>query len=161
MKTIFKTYLIVMILIFSFPVYSEETSVADDVMKSVEEGFTELERRMIKRYYKDRHGEDIDEDEDEETNNDKKSKKDKSKKGLPPGLAKKDRLPPGLQKQLDKNGALPPGLAKRDLPDDLEEELGKPPKGYERTIVDNDVVLIEAATRKVVDVITDAVLGEN
>lgn len=136
--------------------------VMDDVMSSVEEGFTELERRMIKRYYKERHGGEVEDDEPEYDGGkkDKKhKKKGKSKKGLPPGLAKRESLPPGLQKQLDKNGALPPGLAKRDLPADLEEHLGKPPKGYERTIVDNDVILIEAATRKVVDIITDAVLN--
>jgi len=141
-------------------VQATDDSVMDDVVKSVEEGFTELERRMIKRYYKDRHGGDIEEEDEDDEYNGKKSKKDKSKKGLPPGLAKKDKLPPGLEKQLEKNGTLPPGLAKRELPEDLEERLGKPPKGYERTIVDNDVVLVEAATRKVVDIITDAVLGE-
>ena len=149
----------VVCMLLTLPVSAAEGEIMDDVIESVEEGFTELERKIIKRYYRERHGHDIDAEEDDEGGKSKKHhKKSKSKEGLPPGLAKKDRLPPGLEKQLEKNGTLPPGLAKRDLPDDLEDRLGKPPKGYERTIVDNDVVLIEAATRKVVDIITDAVL---
>ncbi len=168
---------------FSLPVASADEDIAGHVVKGVEEGFTELERRMIKRYYEQRHGKDINHDHDEDEDDDDrhghkkkskkdadhddddyghkpKGKKDKHGKGLPPGLAKRDQLPPGLEKQLQKNGTLPPGLAKRDLPPDLEDRLGRPPEGYERTIVDNDVVLVEAATRKVVDIITDAVLGD-
>ena len=160
MKKIIINLLILLIPVVTSPAVLAEEDVMDDVMKSVEDGFTEMERRMIKRYYHERHGGNVDEDDSDHDRKHNNHKKDKSKKGLPPGLAKRDSLPPGLQKHLDKNGALPPGLAKRDLPEDLERQLGKPRHGYERTIVDNDVVLIEAATRKVVDVITDAVLGD-
>ncbi|MBT5267069.1 MAG: hypothetical protein HOL85_19690 [Rhodospirillaceae bacterium] len=92
---------------------------------------------------------------------DKKAKKDKKgkKKGLPPGLAKKKQLPPGLQRQYEKNDKLPPGLAKRDLPEDLTSKLPPPPAGTQRVVVDNDVVLIEQATGKVLDILFDAVLG--
>lgn len=90
-------------------------------------------------------------DDDEGYNHKNKNKS----KGLPPGLAKKDRLPPGLEKQLERNGTLPPGLAKRDLPDDLESRLPRRDDRYERVIVDNDVVLLERTTRRILDIIRD------
>lgn len=80
--------------------------------------------------------------------------------GLPPGLAKKKKLPPGLQKRIEQGGALPPGLAKRQLPDDLEQRLGPPAPDTERSIVDNDVVLVERATGVVLDVIHDVITGQ-
>lgn len=70
--------------------------------------------------------------------------------GLPPGLAKREQLPPGLQRQIERNGTLPPGLAKR-LPDDL---LGRLPRrsntGFR--VVGDDIVLIDLATRVILDV---------
>ncbi len=74
---------------------------------------------------------------------------------LPPGLAKKQSLPPGLQKQLQRNGHLPPGLEKRRLPYDVEARLAPLPAGYERAIVGNDLVLIDASTRLILDVMKD------
>jgi hypothetical protein len=61
--------------------------------------------------------------------------------GMPPGLAKK--------------GKLPPGIAKRQLPAALVAQMPPPPKGYERVIVDNDVLLVHIATQIVHDVLTD------
>lgn len=75
--------------------------------------------------------------------------------GLPPGLAKRKSLPPGLQKQLREKGRLPPGLQKRLLPGELERRLSALPAGYERVIVGNDVLLIETATRIVLDILRD------
>jgi len=123
--------------------------------------FTEVERELIGEYYK----------------NSELYDKKKSKRGLPPGLAKKDRLPPGLEKHLEKSGRLPPGLAKKDrLPPGLEKHLeksGRLPPGLEkrllpdelssrlprrdnntiRRIVGDDVVLLDAATDLVLDII--------
>ena len=48
---------------------------------------------------------------------------------------------------------LPPGLAKRDLPADLTRRLPKRDDGTERVIVDSDVVLVEAATGVVLDIL--------
>ncbi len=82
----------------------------------------------------------------------------KSKKGgksMPHGLAKRDHLPPGLQKQIDETGYLPPGLAKRDLPPELVRRLPKRGKGQDVVWIDNDVYLIETATRAVLDVVRD------
>jgi hypothetical protein len=77
---------------------------------------------------------------------------------LPPGLAKKESLPPGLAKQLEKNGTLPPGLAKRSLPEGLEKKLPPTSKGQERIIVGGDVVLLEKATGKILDIVRDVVV---
>ena len=61
--------------------------------------------------------------------------------GMPPGLAKK--------------GKLPPGIAKRQLPAPLAAQLPPPPTGYERVIVDNDVLLVNIATQIIHDALTD------
>jgi hypothetical protein len=75
--------------------------------------------------------------------------KDKNKKnkgvgsqGIPPGLAKK-------------GGALPPGIAKRQLPNNLNSQLPPPPRGFERVIVDTDILLVNTATQVIHDVLTD------
>ncbi len=103
---------------------------------------------------------------EEKDNGHKKKNKHKGKgnnrgnaKGLPPGLAKRDTLPPGLAKQLERNGSLPPGLQKRALPSDLQAQLPPPKQGTERVIIGNDVVLINAATNVVLDIIRDVVKG--
>ena len=63
-------------------------------------------------------------------------------------------LPPGIQRQLERGKPLPPGIAQRfDGP--LANQLPRYP-GYEWERVGADVVLIEAATRVVVDVLVDA-----
>lgn len=73
-----------------------------------------------------------------------KGKKNKNKgvgnQGIPPGLAKK-------------GGALPPGIAKRQLPNNLLAQLPPAPAGYERVIVDKDVLLVHVATQVVHDVL--------
>ena len=134
--------------------------------------FTEEERRLIHDYYfererqlkqareRERHGDD-DRWDDEDKKRKGKIKKGKhgKEKGLPPGLAKKDTLPPGLAKQLEKNGTLPPGLEKRVLPDDLYRKLPRRSKKHDRVIVDRDVVLLERATGKVLDILRDVVVG--
>ncbi len=63
------------------------------------------------------------------------------------------QLPPGLAKQLHKRGSLPPGLSGRALPPGLAKKLGPAPKGYERVIVDRDVVLVNSVTGAIVDIL--------
>lgn len=85
---------------------------------------------------------------------------------LPPGLAKRGgNLPPGLAKR---GGNLPPGLAKGEvitiedyrhlppLPRELEIRLPPPPHEVVRRIIGRDIVLIHQHTRKVLDVMRDA-----
>lgn len=141
--------------------------------KKVAAIFTEAEKNQIKEYFiqkaKQKVAEKLsgvstgDDDNGAGAKGKKGGKKGKhgKKKGLPPGLAKKETLPPGLSKHIEKNGTLPPGLAKRNLPDDLEKKLASRSKDHERIIVDNDVVLIEKATGKVLDVLKDVMLGKN
>jgi hypothetical protein len=63
-------------------------------------------------------------------------------------------LPPGIAKKVARGGTLPPGIAKRYLPQDLLVQL--PPRpGYHWMVVDNDVVLIAAATGLIVDILAD------
>ena len=69
-----------------------------------------------------------------------------------PGSAKP--LPPGIAKKIARGGTLPPGIAKRYLPQNLLVQL--PPRpGYRWVVVDNDVVLIAAATELIVDILAD------
>jgi len=64
-------------------------------------------------------------------------------------------LPPGLQNQVRKNGTLPPGLARHPLPADLEDRLSPLPDGYVRVRIGTDVVLLDARTEIVLDLIDD------
>ncbi len=106
----------------------------------------------------------IGEDEDEKGKGKGQGKKKKNKGGgLPPGLAKRDSLPPGLAKYLEKHGALPPGLEVRGLPDALKAQLPDPGPGRKRVVVDDDVLLIETRTGRVLDILSDVIggLGDN
>ena len=62
------------------------------------------------------------------------------------------RLPPGIAKNLARGKPLPPGIAKKFLPQDLNASLPAHP-GYERIIVGSDVLLIDAATQVVADIL--------
>ena len=75
----------------------------------------------------------------------------------PPGLLRKDGLPPGLARR----EVLPPGLQGRGLPEDLEARLPPAKPGTRRVAVENDVVLIEEGTRRVLDVLEDVLLSPN
>lgn len=105
-------------------------------------------------------GEDENEGEPVKDKRKKKKKKKKSKGGdPPPGLAKRDSLPPGLAKHLEKHGTLPPGLELRGLPDSLEAQLPDPGPGRKRVVVDDDVLLIETRTGRVLDILRDVIGG--
>ncbi len=129
------------------------SSAAEQIAKeALEIVFTESEKALIREYFREGAAG------TPEARGGKQGKKArKDNKGMPPGLAKKESLPPGLQKQLDKNGALPPGLQKKALPSGLQSRLPPAPKGYERVIVDANVLLVESATGVVRDVIRDVV----
>jgi len=181
LKRFMLLYAIILLIFFiSYPVCgnAQETSagqtiggIAADVFVD-NAGFTEKEKETIRRFYRGpntseddwRNAENnasnynwdpVDKDDDTSVSgNGKKHKnKKKGKKGMPPGLAKKDKLPPGLQKQLEKNGTLPPGLAKRDLPRDLVKQLPVRPNTHETTVVNEDIVLLEKATGRILDIL--------
>lgn len=81
--------------------------------------------------------------------------RDHFRRGVPPGLAKKSKLPPGLHKHIVRHGYLPPGLEGRRLERGLESRLAPLPEGYLRIRVGSNVLLMDARTRLVLDLITD------
>jgi hypothetical protein len=86
--------------------------------------------------------------------NNKKNKKNKNKhKDIPPGIAKKGSLPPGIYKQLVRNGQIPPEVHYQPLPPDLIVQLPPLQPAYQYVIVDDRVLLIQAATRAIMDVL--------
>ncbi|MGH6929439.1 MAG: hypothetical protein ACREEV_14060, partial [Dongiaceae bacterium] len=111
---------------------------------------SEVEKRVIGDYYRHQYVVWV------EAEAPGKGKNKKKHGHLPPGLAKKGSLPPGLAKQLARNGTLPPGLAKRSLPDDLMGQLAPRPAGYEFILIDDRVMLIQAATNLILDVLVVA-----
>lgn len=122
----------------------------------VDRVFSTVERRVLRRYYEERYRSPRDGGETSGGKHKGKSKNKGKNRGMPPGLAKRGGdLPPGLAKR---GGKLPPGLAKR-LPSDLERRLPPRPSNYRRVVVDNDIVLIDAATNKVLDILEDVVFG--
>ena len=68
-------------------------------------------------------------------------------------------LPPGIARNLQRGKPLPPGIAKQHLPHDLDVLLPHPPHGYERVIVDGRVLLVDAATWVIHDILTDVFLN--
>lgn len=72
---------------------------------------------------------------------------------LPPGQAKKGRIPPGFQA---KQGAYLPAGYGDPLPDAVVLRLPARP-GYERVVVGSDVLLMETATRMIVDVLSGGI----
>ena len=101
--------------------------------------FSAAEKATIQHYFGDGSGGAA------QPGKDGKGKKGKGvgNQGLPPGLAKKQQLPPGI--------------AKRQLPTTLIAQLPPPPKGFERVIVDDNVLLVEIATQIVQDIVEHAV----
>ncbi len=73
----------------------------------------------------------------------------------PPGLAKKNNgcMPPGQAKKYAVGQRLPDNVISDDLPKALRDALGVPPQGKKYVRVDNDILLIEAATKLVLDAI--------
>lgn len=115
----------------------------------------ELEKRIIGDYYR-RHL--YAWEQSPEGHEYKKHKKKNKRKGLPPGIAKKGALPPGIAKQLARNGQLPPGLDYHPLPPDLIVQLPPLQPAYRYVIVDNRVMLIQAASNLILDVLQVAAI---
>jgi hypothetical protein len=65
-------------------------------------------------------------------------------------------LPPGMQKRLAQGKPLPPGIAKKLAPDALSSKIGLP-AGYQLMEVGLNVVLVEAATGIVRDLLRNVI----
>ncbi len=63
-------------------------------------------------------------------------------------------LPPGIQKNLARGKPLPPGIAKKSAPPGMLSQLPRHP-GYEWQMVGIDLVLVQAGTAIVADVLKD------
>ncbi len=148
-------FLLSLIFVFSLAVPATVTPAqAQKLPTSKEVGdiiFKEVEKRASEEFFGKKAAE-------KATGGKKKGKK--AKKGKGRGRGRGGGLPPGLQKQLERTGTLPPGLAKRELPPGLQKKLGDAPPGTERVIAGNDMVLLEKATGKILDVITDVLKGQ-
>lgn len=70
--------------------------------------------------------------------------------GLPPGLAKKGKIPPGIAAQIQQGKRLPDGVG-RAVPPYLLSQIGKYP-GYDQLLVGDDMVLVDAVSRVIVDI---------
>lgn len=68
-------------------------------------------------------------------------------------------LPPGIAKNFARGKPLPPGIAKQTLPSDLARRLPVPPAGLDYLVVAGKLVLVEAATQVVREILLDAVFG--
>jgi len=117
-------------------------------------------RRILHDYY-ERNAQawvvanpDYGDDNDQGGGNGNKKKKNKHKhKDIPPGIAKKGSLPPGIYKQLVRNGQIPAGVEYRPLPPDLIVQLPPVPAQYRYVIADDRVMLIQAATNVIMDIL--------
>jgi hypothetical protein len=74
-----------------------------------------------------------------------------------PGMRAK-RLPPGIAKNLARGKPLPPGIAKRYAPRDLVRELSGR-NGYEILVAGASILLVEAATGVIRDIVENAISG--
>ena len=113
----------------AYPTYGE-TAVRDPHY-SLRVVFTDQDRRLINDYYVPRY------------------------KSLPPGLAKKDRLPPGHAWRARLNQPIHDDARWHYLPNALDQRLTRLPPEYVRVVIGTDVVLMNARTRVVVDILED------
>jgi len=68
-------------------------------------------------------------------------------------------LPPGIARNLERGKPLPPGIARQYLPNDLVIALPRLDNGLEYLVVAGKLLLVEAATQVVRDVLIDALFG--
>ncbi len=76
----------------------------------------------------------------------------RNRASLPSVFANAKPLPPGIANKIARGGSMPPGIAKRFLPNNLLAQLPARP-GHQWVVAGTDIVLIEAATNLIVDVL--------
>jgi hypothetical protein len=68
-------------------------------------------------------------------------------------------LPPGIAKNLGRGRTLPPGITKQHLPNSVLRELPAAPSGLEYVVMAGKLLLVEAATQVVREVLLESVFG--
>ena len=71
------------------------------------------------------------------------------------GRGRKGGLPPGIAKNLERGKPLPPGIAKSYLPSHVVAGLPRLPSGLDYVVVAGKLLLVEAATAAIHDVLLD------
>ena len=71
------------------------------------------------------------------------------------GRGRNRGLPPGIAKNLERGKSLPPGIAKSYLPSHVIAELPRLPSGLDYVVVAGKLLLVEAATAAIHDVLLD------
>jgi hypothetical protein len=75
------------------------------------------------------------------------------------GRGRSGGLPPGIARNLERGTPLPPGIAKQYLPQNLVVQLPSPGAGFEYLVVAGKLLLVEAATQMVRQVLLETLLG--
>ena len=76
----------------------------------------------------------------------------RNRAGLPSIFANAKPLPPGIANKIARGGSMPPGITKKFLPNNLLAQLPAR-SGQQWIVAGTDIVLIEAATNLIVDVL--------
>lgn len=76
----------------------------------------------------------------------------------PRGRGRNGGLPPGIAKNLSRGRAIPPGIAKQYLPANLRNQLPVLPNGLDYLVVAGKLLLVEAATQVIRDVLLDTLV---
>jgi hypothetical protein len=75
------------------------------------------------------------------------------------GRGRSGGLPPGIARNLERGKALPPGIAKQTLPQQLLVQLPAPGTGFEYIVAAGKLLLVEAATQIVRQVLLETIFA--
>jgi hypothetical protein len=75
------------------------------------------------------------------------------------GRGRNGGLPPGIARNLERGKPLPPGIAKQYLPQNVIVQLPSPGTGLEYIVVAGKLLLVEAATQIVRQVLLDSLFA--
>lgn len=75
------------------------------------------------------------------------------------GRGRNGGLPPGIARNLERGKPLPPGIAKQYLPQNVLVQLPSPGTGIEYIVVAGKLLLVEAATQMVRQILLDSLFA--
>lgn len=115
---------------------------------------TAAEKQIINRYFATRTGSAEDSTALSRSTVGKPGKSKAAGKGQDKG---KKQMPRGIAMKLERGGRLPPGIEKTRMPADLVRQLPRRPADQELRIVEDNVVLFEKTTGRILDILERAV----